>query len=403
MIRSYFVLIGFVCLSLAVVGCSDDGGGGGGGGGDGGTGGSAGTDGGGGTGGGGDFGPQTKAVSLGCTNTVTTDVSILEWDLTVDPEPIMSGEEFTAKLSGAAQFDETFLDAAQNVVMGGVRKAELVALAATVLVRSGATGPAVTLGISPPYVCNQFTECDLEAFPECTDCLATPEQCVPAACDPANDVPEGQPGAGGNTDCLFNFGNPSIGDNCGQFVELPVSEDCEEGGLCESLEDNFVEGNKRETQCPNGFCVTGSLPFPLDEEVGTYTADSSAEVLFGWVDENTGAEICTDTTAPDGFPDNACDGGAGTYALLKPAFADPAEPNGLRVIAALNVGVQCTMAVEAGVDTSEPPDGEPDQSAPTPNEDLISFPIQGGGTGGVGGGGGEGGEGGGGGSAGGAG
>ena len=61
----------------------------------------------------------------------------------------------------------------------------------------------------------------------------------------------------------------------------------------------------------------------------------------------SGAEICTDNLAPAGFPSNACDGGAGTYALPKAVFDDPISPN-----------------------------GHPDQSGPTPDEDLISFAIE---------------------------
>jgi hypothetical protein len=54
-------------------------------------------------------------------------------------------------------------------------------------------------------------------------------------------------------------------------------------------------------------------------------------------------------------------------------FGDPTPPNGLRVIALLQVALQCTMAVD-----SNGPDGVgvPDQSSPTPDSLLLSVPIE---------------------------
>jgi hypothetical protein len=79
--------------------------------------------------------------------------------------------------------------------------------------------------------------------------------------------------------------------------------------------------------------------------------------LFGWDDENTGATV----------------NGDGTYALPPAMFGDPTPPNGLRVIALLQVALQCTMAVD-----SNGPDGVgvPDQSSPTPDSLLLSVPIE---------------------------
>jgi len=301
MFGSYLRVAALVCLAAAV-GCSDDSNGGGSGG-TAGTGGSAGTGGGGGeagsagTGGmggeagmGGGGAPVTKSISLGCTNNVTDDISILEWELSVTPDSdVTGGAAFNADLTGVAFFDEAFLDAAQAVIPGGITEAALVSIAATVHVRSGATGDDVVLvdGVDVPYT---------GAIPP------NPE------CDPANDLPS-VPGARGNSDCVPT----GIFNPCNRQVTIPTSDDCADGGVCDGLGKTGA-GSQCET---NGFCVTGPLPLPLNMESGSYTADASGTVLFGWDDENTGA-----TVKPDG-----------TYDLPPAVNADPPEPNGLRVSA----------------------------------------------------------------------
>jgi hypothetical protein len=255
---------------------------------------------------------------------VTADISILDWELTVTPDgAITGGAAFDAELDGIAFFAESFLDAAQAVVPGGIKSAALADVAATVLVRSGATGDPVTLGPSDlPYTC----------------------QIGGASCDPANSTP-----GGSNPDC-----EPVGGFNqCLQFVEIPNSEDCAPGGVCDML-GKTGEGS----QCANnGFCVTGPLPLQLEAATGSYTADAEGDILFGWDDANTGATVAVD----------------GTYDLPPAVFNDPTPPNGLRVIALLQVALQCTMAVD-----SNGPDGVsvPDASSPTPDSALISFPIE---------------------------
>lgn len=347
MIGSYLRVAALVCLAAAV-GCSDDGnpggsggtaGTGGGAGGDGGSGGAAGEGGGGGSGGaagqGGEGGsggggtPIEKSITLGCSNNVTDDISILAWDLSVTPDgDVVADGAFDAELTGVAFFDETFLDAAQGAIPGGITEAALVSIAATVHVQSGATGDDVLLvdGLDVPYTC---------AIPP------NPE------CDPANDTAS-VPGARGNTDCVpTGLFNP-----CNRNVSIPTSDDCEVGGVCDGL-GKTGEGSQCET---NGFCVTGPLPLPMNTASGSYTADATGSVLFGWDDENTGA-----TVNPDG-----------TYALPPAVFANSPEPNGLRVSAGLGIALQCTMAVDSGGD-----DGVdvPDQASPTPDSALLEIPI----------------------------
>ena len=295
-------------------------------GGDGGSGGAAGQGGVGGSGGG---TPVEKSITLGCTNNVTEDISILAWDLSVTPVgDVVADSAFDAELTGVAFFDEAFLDAAQAAIPGGITEAALVSIAATVHVRSGATGDDVLLvdGLDVPYTC---------AIPP------NPE------CDPANDTAS-VPGARGNTDCVpTGLFNP-----CNRLVSIPTSDDCAVGGVCDGL-GKTGEGSQCET---NGFCVTGPLPLPMNTASGSYTADATGPVLFGWDDENTGATL----------------NGDGTYALPAAVFGNSPEPNGLRVSAGLGIALQCTMAVDSGG-----PDGVdvPDQASPTPDSALLEIPI----------------------------
>jgi len=265
---------------------------------------------------------QNEIITLGCKNNITADVSILPFALSVDPTAISGGSEFEATLDGVAEFSEVFLDAAQGAVPGGVTRANLVDLQATVHVRSGAVGGDVTLGPEPlPYVC----------------------ALAPTPCDPANDVAS-VPGNRGNTDCVpTGFFNA-----CGRFVSVPTTTDEAE---CAALD-------KTGQWTSNGFCVTGGLPLPLDAASGTYLAEASGSVLFGWDDASTGATLNSD----------------GTWALPGAVFTDPTGPNGIRVNASgLSVALECTMGVDAGG-----PDGVgvPDESSPTPDSLLISFDIQ---------------------------
>jgi hypothetical protein len=227
----------------------------------------------------------TKTISVGCRNSLTEALSILDWDLTVSTLAIESGKPFLAALEGVAVFDESFLDSAQDSLPGGVEEVNLVALNATVQVRSGATGDDVILSVEEvPYRCDEDR----------------------AACDPANDLPS-VPGARGNTDCIpENDFNP-----CGRFIRLPTSSDCE---LCASL--------GKSGQCSNnGFCITGDLRLDLERESREYTADSQGNVLFGWAEGAAIEEM--------------------------PVFEDPIGPVGFRLgVGAVPVALECVMPLE---------------------------------------------------------
>lgn len=237
----------------------------------------------------------SKTIPVACRNSITEDISPLDWELTVSTLAIASGDPFAAALSGVAVFPENMLDQGQVEIRGGVEKVNLIALNATVHVRSGATGDDVVLTSTSepiPYRC----------FVSNTEC------------DPDNDVlddPPKPPGLRGNTDCQPEGDiNP-----CGQFVHLAISRDCDPGGVCDGL--------GKSGQCSaNGFCNTGGVRIELEKEVGNYTADSQGKVLFGWADESTGATI-----------ENM------------PMFEDELGPMGFRVgVGSLPVAIECVMA-----------------------------------------------------------
>jgi hypothetical protein len=238
-------------------------------------------------------GPSSKIITVECRNSVTDATSPLAWELTVTVSAVSieSGELFPATLDGVVVFNESFLDLVQDMVPGGVQKANLVDLKATVHVRSGATGDDVTL------------TSELSTY----ECLFSSTEC-----DPANDLP-GVPGDVGNTDC-----EPEADTNpCGRSVLLPTSTDCDSGGVCSELRKTGPE-----SQCSdNGFCITGDLRLQLERDLGEYRADSQGNVLFGWADESTGATI-----------------------EVMPKFEDPTGPIGLRVgVGPVLVALECVM------------------------------------------------------------
>jgi hypothetical protein len=333
MIRSYLSVVALLCLAAAV-GCSTSdeatGGSGGAGGGTGGSGGSGGS---------GGPGTQSKVITLGCTNSVTDDVSILPFELIVTADSVTASEPFTALLDGVAEFSEVFLDAAQAVVPGGVTSANLVDIAVTVHVRSGATGDDVILG-APPL---DYT-CALDSS---------------KSCDPANDEAS-IPGDRANADCT-----PGLRfDPCGRFIEVPTSTDEAE---CTAL-DEGDSTTKQDQWAQNGFCVTGPLPLELEAQEASYTAGDAGSVLFGWDDVNTGATIEDD----------------GSYALPDAVYYTDADglntaPVGLRVNASgVAVALQCTMAVDSGgpdgvsVCSGGDNDGDPCE-APADGDSDICF------------------------------
>jgi hypothetical protein len=281
---------------------------------------------------------EAPILSIACRNDVNDGLDFLNWELLVTAEPIESGKPFEATLDGTAFIDEYYLDLAQTVFPGGVREANLVDLNATVHVRSGTTGDDdVVLKPEPiPYEC---------FFGRNT-------------CDPANDLlddPPDPPGLRGNTDCEpVSDTNP-----CGRFILVPISIDCDPGGVCDRLgkwgPDSQCELNK--------FCVTGGVPVPLEEATAQYTANVRGDVLFGWDD--------THTTTREAGPNE------GTWIVPTVPYEEPTGPVGFRVtVAGLPGAVECTMGVDCkgplGVDV----DCLNSLPSPTPDSALISFPIQ---------------------------
>jgi hypothetical protein len=223
------------------------------------------------------------------------------------------------------------LDAAQSVVLGGVRSAQVIRVAASVAVRSGATGADVELNAD-------FTTLDSRC------------ELSGTSCDPANDVP-----GDGNTDCtpqgFFNLcltgfidvpvidGIPDSAGGCTQpSLGLPVP-DCN-CTACEALDETGCRPGDPDVPCTkgdqcntNGFCVNGDLALVLTNEVGNYTADavSGTPMLFGWF---------------DGLGENPA---PGLLSLPAAVFANPPSPLGVRVSAGgLFVALQCLMGVDSG-------------------------------------------------------
>lgn len=271
-------------------------------------------------------GECTETTTVACANSLTNDNSILDWELVVDPKPIVAGETFSASLDGKAIFGESFLDEAQKLIRGGVREVDLIDLNATVQVRSGAVGDDVTLTVDSSY--------EYECF------------IGKAECDPAN----------GNADCDQTGGlNP-----CGRYILLPISSDCGSDGMCAELGKTGPN-----SQCDlNDFCITGDLVLPLEEQTGRYTASATeAYVLIGWADQTTGFEL------RESGPNE------GTWILTMPSFADEPGPVSLRIsVGGIPIALECTMGVDSrgpcGVDSLD------FFSSLTPHEALIRFPIE---------------------------
>ena len=287
--------------------------------------------------------PVSQLITVGCGNNVTSDVTILPFTLDVDPGPIVNGQPITADLGGIANFAEPFLDAAQGAVPGGVTKAGLVDLNADVQVRAGSSANVVTGltgGGSIPYEC----------------VLSDTGPGAQEPCDPI-DNQASIPGLQPNTGCaVVGSFNP-----CLRIVQVPISSDCAAGGVCDGL--------GKLAQCAaNGFCVTDGLPIPFDAQLGVPmgTADNTdPDLLVGWFDNPADASVAVGTPAID--PD-------GTYNMLQPAYSGIAGPVGLALNAGgLAVQLECVMAEDSGgVDGV----GVPDDASPTPNANLISFPVQ---------------------------
>jgi len=318
MIRSYVVLsLGFSLCLMFAVGCSDDPATTGGSGGNGGTGGASCTP-----------EEQMTELSLGCSNSSPIGLqSILSADLKVAACEITAGQEFDAELSGTATFPEAFLDAAQPLVTGGLKQAKLTDLAYIVQLRSGATPSGADSNVALRADPSQLTPgevrlCNFPADQVCTE----DSECAGMTC---------------NVDPVI-------------IVDVPTSEDCAPGGVC----DGLMKADGETSQCAlNGFCVTGPLDVPLLPVTETFTADASGAVLFGWADQ--------------GLSNSTYDEMTMLYTIPKPSAVNPIE-QGLKVDAGLVVAIECVMGVDEG---EEPGNEENDLVGFTPDEDLISFPI----------------------------
>ncbi len=290
---------------------------------------------------------QTAALMVGCRGNVTSDVSILPFDLTVTPGLITANAPFTASLDGVASFSEAFLDAAQAVVPGGVRRGQLITtngggLAATVAVSGAATGADVQLGPDPASLQQR---CALTGLP----CTGAPNL---GTCTSIPVV---------NNNCTTGFvdipiinGTPLSAGGCTPPAAGSPPPDCD-CSPCTAI-DPAPLTTKTDQCLANGFCVNGDLPLPLQAATGTYTAGATSGSLmyFDWV-QPYGIDV------------------DGTILLPAATFADPPAPVGVRVSAGgLFVALQCAGGVDSGG-----PDGVgvPDDVSPTPNANKITFLV----------------------------
>ena len=282
-----------------------------------------------------DPGPQTLTIRVGCRTDADPNIQIMDWDLTVDPNPIVADGAFGATFSGVYRMDELVLDDVQRTV-GGYKRTNVLGLKATVHVRDGVTSEErdVVLTIPPGG--------ETCAFDKNGNAGRTAGPTFPI-CSPDNDDPED----GSNRDCTGLGNAPDPRNPCGQFIPLPTSED---PNACAEL--------KKAAQYElYDFCITGDLLIPLTgPPTKSFIAAAAGDVLFGWDDQGW------DTTQPDGP----------VWTLSSPNFDDEIGPNGFRVRVRYDnlangtpVAYECTMA-----------SGTPGALRPTRGDDLISFEIQ---------------------------
>jgi hypothetical protein len=263
---------------------------------------------------------------------------VFEWDLSVAPRPrpILAGEPFVVESSGVVRIHEYALDEAQGLVPGGYKRAHVVALKATVHARGGVTeGGDIVLTLPHGGETCAYDE-DGRTGPN-----AGPKF---PSCSPSNDV------GGGNSDCTGLSGKPDPRNPCGQFVEVPWSDVGEE---CTNL-------NKADQWSSNGFCITGDAEVFVQGPVHGYRAGDGEQVLFGWDDQSTSA-VLDDTIRPQDP----------IWKLTTPDFDSEPGPNSLRARVRYDwydggfpIALECTMA-----------SGPPGLLRPTPDSELISFPI----------------------------
>jgi hypothetical protein len=192
--------------------------------------------------------PSTKMIPVACTNNFNLGPvdAVLQhsYVLTVEPlEQVSSGSDFGLVFGGHAVIPEMWLDLLQWLAPGGVSEIKVSELNASVAVRSGATGPNISLHVD-----------ESEMSPGSMRFCTFPTERVCAS----------------DGDCDFGACLPPT-----MFVEIPHSEDCTPGGFCDSA--------GKSDQCDsNGFCVASELKLPFKPELGAFEAADSGDVLIGW-------------------------------------------------------------------------------------------------------------------------
>jgi hypothetical protein len=321
------------------------------------------------------FSECQKPITVGCTTTASTNVTILPFNLVADPGPILSGAPVTIDYTGLALFEKTpFLDAGLGL-FPGLTRASLTALNATTEVRTGLTGPNALLNADTSGLeiecsisgapCTVDTDCPGVMFDEFCGAFAD----LPASwfCDNnSTNIGDGSGDPGGGQGICDNVNRLcTVNADCGAGGTcLPNCDDaCLTGGVCDNL------GGVALTQCSaNGYCLIGDLPLPLNTVIGApYTADivgSSADglaaVKIGWW--GTGV-----------LPIE----GDGTYLMpVGTAQVTPVPEIAIQVVAgAAAVPIQCWQAVASdGPDGTTPPVLA--DASPTPDSALIPFNIQ---------------------------
>jgi hypothetical protein len=313
---------------------------------------------------------------VGCTTSGSTEVSILPFELTAEPGPLVSGAAVSVDYTGLALLEKSpFLDAALGL-FPGLTHVSLTALNATVQVRAGLTGPDVVLNADPSSL---VVECSISAAPCTVDtdcpgvmfgefCGAFADLPVTWFCDNnSTNIGDGSVDPGGGQGICNNVNRLCTTDaDCGGTPGTcdPNCDDaCLTGGVCDVL------GGVALTQClANGYCLIGDLPLPLNTVIGAaYTADvvpSSAAgvgaVKIGWW-----GHLVLPVQG-----DGTYDMPVGTVQLT------PVPEIAIQVIAGpALVPIQCWMA-----EASDGPNGTippvVGDASPTPDSSLIPFNIQ---------------------------
>ena len=283
--------------------------------------------------------PADKPLTLGCTNSLTSDLYFVTWWLTVDPGPILGGQAFGAVFSGLVVIDEFLLDQASGALPGGIKRNTLLDLQATVHVRSGVAPGAMDVVLTNEPIART---CAYDIHGDSGPDAAGPF----LPCSQADDNPDGS-----NEGCTGLGGAPDPANLCGQFVTVPTSNDCDPGGFC----DNRGKTGPGSQCALNGFCVSGPWEVALEAAYEGYLAADSGTVLIGWDDASTGAVL-----------DQSGGPGRGRWILPPSLFEEPTS-NSFRVGIGgiIPAALDCTMG-----------EGSAALLRPTRDTELIAFLIE---------------------------